>query len=63
LLPPVNGFHRIPELIAPPRLDLDECDCAVPFDDEIDVPPAIPEPPLDDAPALSPEPTLSDPLS
>ena len=46
-----------------PRLDLNERDCSLSLDHEIDVAMAVPKPALQDSPALPPQPPLCDPFS
>jgi hypothetical protein len=63
LFAPVDGFHRISKRKASPSLYLNECDCSISLDYQIDVAVTVPESTLNDAPSLSLEPPLRDPLS
>ena len=59
----VDRLHRSSEVRPFPGFDLDECDRAIPLNDEIDVAVAAPEAPLDYPPAAPPKPALRDSLS
>jgi hypothetical protein len=63
LFPPIDRGYRTAEIVAFPRLDLDEGDRPLPLDNEVDISATIPKAPIDDLPPLPPKPPFRDSLS
>jgi hypothetical protein len=63
LLPPVDGLERATKPLITAGFHLNECDCTVAFDYEVDVPVPVAEASLQYAPPVPPEPTFGDPFS
>lgn len=61
--PMVDRLHRSSEVRALPGFDFDECDRAIPLDDQIDVAMTAAKAPLDYPPATPSKPPLRDSLS
>ena len=62
LLSPVHGLHRMPEVLTATRLDLYERHQPLPLRYQIDIPMAVPEPPIQDPPAPLSQPQRGNPL-